>query len=1695
MKKNYLHFIVIILSIFVGGATTNAQTTINTNLSATTSTGSGGNGITFAIENTNTAAQILTDVGYYLTASHSNTVYELWMSTTSLSGPQPTAYPSAGWSLIATVTTGAITGTGAIQPLFTGLTHIIPASSVQRFALVKPNSGPQYSGAGAPNIFTAGGVNLLLGDYQIAGQNVGYAAGISNRRWAGSITFMPAVPCSGQISAGTAVASDANACSGRALTLSLNGATNAAGITYQWQSSPAGANNFTDIPGATTQSFIITNQMAATDYRCVMICTNSNTTDTSTVVSVGQNPFTECYCIPPYSTGCATYNLNSFVLVGEGTTSISDLNTGCNNTDGPGYSQRMSLFTPVDLLQDKAYPVEINTTSTVPASTRASIWIDFNNDGFFDDATERLMNEMPLQTSPNFATGIIDIPYDAPAGIHRMRVRVVYSTTGYDACSSATWGETHDYDVNILTTSCYRPLDVQLSDVTKNSVVVTVTPNPLNAPTVSYAYEVRESGEPGSGVTGLAASGVATSNPFTITGLEPLAKYKVYIRTVCSTTDLSSWKQVDDDLVMMCDYPELIIAPDVTVCGPQEVDLTAIFDSGNVYWYDTASLDSIVHTGANFRTPFLSSDTSYWVQAGDTLNGSPSEVNAARVAPNSGSSGYAATSLHYGIQFDANSAFTISSVDVYPSNTSTAGTMTVVLADNSGSIIQTAGPFALPVGTGTTIPAATAVTIPLNIDVPAAGTGYRLYTTDLSTALIRESSGLTFPYPIGSLGNVTGGWANGGPSANTYYYFYNWQIGGTGCSSDLYEVKVIVEPKPAFELSSDMVTSCSGDASELVSIITNLGGYDTFSWTPSTGVSGDAVNGWTFSVTEETDYVLSASQSNGICEHLIPVRVFASAKPTVDDTLESTYELCKNEITELKALEAISPSATIGLPVLTTGINSGMSAYVYSAPYSRQQYIYSASELAALGVDRAGYIDELSFETINSGARLISDKYTVRIKSVGNTTFASNDFDSGSGFVTVFSRKDHAHTFQGLQTMSFDIPFYWDGQSNILVEIIQEGGDTTGDNNAETYYHSVTGSNNVGIFATSTTDPVPLSGTRTGNRLNVTFGFSQSEVTWSPVSNLYLDANATIQYTVGTPASTVYVVSSGAMNQVYNATVTAPTGCVSVIPVTINVTDVITPTVSNQTFCQTTNVDNIVITGAVPGVVYTFYDSATATTPITSISQTGVYYVEGEQGRCKSARSAFSVTITNVGLPTAQFTQVICGNATVSDLVANGMSGAQIKWYDSPTSTTPLAPTHALVDNTTYYVSQHLGNCESGRVGVLVDMSSSPVSLTAQTISICGSITYGNVNLNQIAGSELVWYQSATSQQPIPNTTQVVSGTYYVSQKVNGCESLRAQIIVTSQGSVPAPTAGVQYICGSGTVAQLVAQILPNATAEWYSSATSTSPLSSSASVSSGTYYLAQRIGNCLSVKIPVAVRLTNTTAPSVNPFVLCEGATVADLSLPTPSGVSYKWYLSSSSTTELPLTDVLQTGYYFVERLENGCESSRTQVLVTINSRPSSPVGASPQTFTDYAEISYLVMNQPNVVWYATYEDAIHGINPLKQDMPLVHNTTYYAVVIGSNGCPSLPTPVEVIIVLGVNDFDLSKLNYYPNPVSDELTIDYNELITSVSVYDLTGRLVQHQSFDSETVRIHLGSLPSGTYMVNVKTKENSQFIKIVKK
>ena len=83
-----------------------------------------------------------------------------------------------------------------------------------------------------------------------------------------------------------------------------------------------------------------------------------------------------------------------------------------------------------------------------------------------------------------------------------------------------------------------------------------------------------------------------------------------------------------------------------------------------------------------------------------------------------------------------------------------------------------------------------------------------------------------------------------------------------------------------------------------------------------------------------------------------------------------------------------------------------------------------------------------------------------------------------------------------------------------------------------------------------------------------------------------------------------------------------------------------------------------------------------------------------------------------------------------------------------------------------------------------------------------------------------------------------------------------------------------------------------------------------------------------------------------------------------------------------------------------------------------------------------------------------------------------------------------------------VASLHVYPNPVSNQLTIDlvseYDLTNVNVNIYDLTGKvLIQLQvdlAIGSNQIPIDVSKLPKGTYLVNINNGVNSQYAKIVK-
>ncbi|WP_445714717.1 glycoside hydrolase family 19 protein [Flavobacterium sp.] len=85
-------------------------------------------------------------------------------------------------------------------------------------------------------------------------------------------------------------------------------------------------------------------------------------------------------------------------------------------------------------------------------------------------------------------------------------------------------------------------------------------------------------------------------------------------------------------------------------------------------------------------------------------------------------------------------------------------------------------------------------------------------------------------------------------------------------------------------------------------------------------------------------------------------------------------------------------------------------------------------------------------------------------------------------------------------------------------------------------------------------------------------------------------------------------------------------------------------------------------------------------------------------------------------------------------------------------------------------------------------------------------------------------------------------------------------------------------------------------------------------------------------------------------------------------------------------------------------------------------------------------------------------------------------------------------VVVLENQDFDLSNLKVYPNPVVSVLHIDYKEKIDEIQVYDIIGKqCLQYQSILSENI-IDISNLEAGTYFVKLILNNNSITFKIIK-
>jgi hypothetical protein len=303
-----------------------------------------------------------------------------------------------------------------------------------------------------------------------------------------TVTIDTALPCTGTPTAGT-ISGVTSICPNDTLTLSVAGFTNAAGITLQWASRPAGSGTFTAITGATTPSYTVDGFVSATDYEVIVTCTGSSSSATTATFTVNLNSFTTCYCSPS----------NGTTLVGDGAgeNELSRVRISGTTFNDAGiyvpYTTGYVLVSPsvtshtAILKVDSVYDVTIIIDSNLYYPSQVGLWIDFDHSGTYD-----LSEYVPFT---NYAygygtyTGTIYVPVTALTGQTGMRIE---SSDYYNilyACSNIYQGEVADFTVSIDTvatvdTSSFVPA------VARPLFSVKAYPNPASSQVTVQTYGV-----------------------------------------------------------------------------------------------------------------------------------------------------------------------------------------------------------------------------------------------------------------------------------------------------------------------------------------------------------------------------------------------------------------------------------------------------------------------------------------------------------------------------------------------------------------------------------------------------------------------------------------------------------------------------------------------------------------------------------------------------------------------------------------------------------------------------------------------------------------------------------------------------------------------------------------------------------------------------------------------------------------------------------------------------------------------------------------------------------------------------------------------------------------------------------------------------------------------------------------------------
>jgi hypothetical protein len=720
------------------------------------------------------------------------------------------------------------------------------------------------------------------------------------------------------------------------------------------------------------------------------------------------------YCLPIYTTGCSSGDRITNVTL----QSINNTTgTGCSVAPNPlGYIFfAPGVNTTTDLIAGASYTASVTIGPGGAAGIAA--WIDYNQNGVFD-ASEKIATVTTIAANST-ANLTIEVPSDATFGATRLRIRTVRTLPGTDIepCDPYALGEAEDYVVNIIPPpNCVDVTFPGSANITATAVTVcsgtsiTFGVTPAMPAATGITYQLRRNG---------INVGAPISTPSNTIAVSQSGNYD--IRILCNGNPVLTTSSVAITALTQ----SITSSTPATRCGTGTVTLVANGSTGStVRWFSSATGGMAISTGTNFVTPILSSTTTYYASARQVFGTENGGLPA-----NTSSTG--ALALNHGIVFTATANLSLNSTTIYPYGT---GDIIIALQNASGVELMSTPNIPITAANGNPI------VVPLNFDV-APGVGYRLVVKTFTgiTDLIRENSGVVYPYnsPSGAL-SVTAGF-NGANTASFYYYFYNLEVSRQCVSSPRVAITATVNAAPPITLTPAAADICAG---QTVNVSASGSGYTSYTWSPPATVL-PAGPGATKTLNPVVTTSYAVTGTGGGCTNTAFITVNVRPTPTnpiITPTPASgicfgnplNLQVASSAGGDLVILNTTFNNHTLQGWTVANGGTNPASFFVRSTPYTTPSIQnFSVSNPAtpflvvnsdALGAGANGFATAVSpsFSTLGLSAASLRFSHVYRGKSATRTgtvqystdnglTWSSNIYNTGSSLTVPLQTWDESN--------------------------------------------------------------------------------------------------------------------------------------------------------------------------------------------------------------------------------------------------------------------------------------------------------------------------------------------------------------------------------------------------------------------------------------------------------------------------------------------------------------------------------------------------------------------------------------------------------------------------------------------------------------------------------------------------------------